>query len=372
MTTFYWTDDQLNRWNDTDGVTSYGPPGGPDSGGQTAVAVSCKDGAGGVVAFGVTENRPTFAAIGWRTTDTLVETNDFWLPEDSVGEYTMPGGDKSSGFYITAYDSSGATYDPVTGHIYVTGIFRRYAAIGGDEIAEHNMLVIDPATDTIVDSAIVSTDEIPSDPGFYYVYEPSGVTAAGQCVIGRKLYYFVNNGAQGVAEFDMDTYETRIAVYCFENQQGGDLCARPGDSTGLWIIDRTPYDVQKIYLRRYEIEDLPWFTSTPLSHIPAVESESILLFDEDTDTPVISECEAMAFLSANEIVYWGYVYETGQASWWRQVINPLGAPQLLVDLGPDWFDNHSAAYSMWATAAPVPDIRSSTHPARLRWSTPIR
>lgn len=346
MTTIYWTDDQLNRWTEADGVTSYGPPGGPDSGGQTALAVAVLVPGSGIFAFGVTDldGVTGWGAIGWHTGDDLTEIDGLWLPLDTVGQWTVDGDELYQPG--TAYDSSGATWDPVTGRIFLTGIFRRYDPVLDVQV-EHNMAIIDPAAEEIDDTTILSTSPSPTE-GFYYVYEPSGVfNAGGQCVIGRKLYYSVDNGGQGIVEFDMDTFETRIAEYCFDHQRTGDLCVRPGDSTGLWVIDRSPFVDNKIYLNRYEIGDIPWFTSYALNHVAAVPSESILLFDENEPTPVISECEAMGFISADEIVYWGYDSDVGQPGWWRQVIDPPGEPTLIVDLGPDWFDNHSAAYQMY-------------------------
>src|ERR1044072_8379731 len=126
---FYWTDDQLNVCDDGV-VTSYAPPGGPPSGGATAVALLSEDGAGGIYAFGVTERRGTFPntfdAMGWHTAGDLTVLDDFWMPEDVDGPLAFPNGDILVGaYFITAYEGDGAHYDPVTGHLYLTGVWRR-------------------------------------------------------------------------------------------------------------------------------------------------------------------------------------------------------------------------------------------------------
>lgn len=358
----YWTDDHLNRWDEVDGVTTYSPPGGPPSGDATAVAFACGDGANGLIAFGVTERHDgTTDAFGWRTTEALVVTDDFWFPEDGVGEYTFPDGDKTSGYFGTAYEGAGATYDPITGHIYLSGIFRRYTPPFGDEV-EHTILVIDPAAPALVDSFVLS-----SASGF--VYEPLGVgggaEGGGQCVLGRKLYYLAGfSGPTNIVEFDMDTGAVRIAQNCLDSGRSGDLQARPSDPTGLWIIDTTPWDLDQIvYLRRFEVADLPWGTDGT----PAVADQSIPMFVDDSAGVVATNVNAFCFSGAGSVIYQASLVPSNNSAFFRQDLVG-GTPELVVDLGSLW--SHGEAYSMWADEAPVPDIRSTTFPARLRFASP--
>lgn len=346
MTTFYWTDDQLNRWSEADGITSYAPSGGPGTGGAAAVALFSNDGAGGVLAFGVTEldGVTGWGALGWRTNGDLVETDGLWVPLDSVGEWTLPGGDKIGGYFTTPYDGNGAYYDATTGLAFVTGIFRRYDPDTNIQV-EHNMLVVDPAVG-VVDSAIESF----VNP---FLYEPTSLQfryGGELCVLGRKLYYTGDSSASTIVEFDMDTYATRNAQRCLDQQRTGDMAVRPGDTSGLWLVDEfgynSPFDV---LLRRFEVEDLPWGTSD----IPATPSEEIALFRDDFTGPVDTGVNVLGFTSANEVLYQALqVAESNNLTWWRQTINPLGEPELVVALGTGWFDDHTEAYQVWI----VPEV----------------
>lgn len=335
---FYWTDDKLNSWDDVDGVVTYGPTGG-------FVAFACSVPGDGIAVFG---DNAGSDALGWRTTDALVETNDTWVPEDGSGDWTLPDTDVVEGYFSTSYDGDGATFDPDTGYIFVTGIFRRFDMPGYTNQREHNIIVVDPATDTVVDSDVISFES-------GVLWEPTGIGShgeGGQCALGRKLYYSCESGSDSIVEYDMDTGTHRKSTNCFDSGRTADVFTRPGDATGLWLLDESgwnsPFDV---YLRRFEADDIPW----GVTGTPATPTDEIVLFRDNGTAIVESHVNTGCFISANEIVYQGDLVSNGHVGWFRQVIDPLGDPELVVDLGSSWYSaGHSDAYTSWSPTSAWP------------------
>lgn len=368
---FYFMDGLINKVVDGVVVASYAPPGNADSGGQPYVkyAVPLPDGT--IILLGAIEvNGDESERTGVVVDSDLNLVNDQWNRSSIISEWEFPNGDMTTDLG-EGWSGAGAAYDSVTDKVYLTtpSLERDDGPPDHNVIDEYFLVVLSKDGDPL-DAAISS---LTADFAFIGPSSTSDAEGTSMNEATRKLYYIAGSSGDTVTEYNVDTGAIRWAQ-CFEGNHYGHLEVHPvtGD---LWLSEHTPFEDQLMKLHRFEVDTIPWGTDFAPTGFgtPVAPDEEVILWNEDTSADgLFSPLYAFCFIDATTVLYQAQVWDSGNVAWFRQTLG--GSPELLLDLGSDWFDlepQHDIATQVWAFSTPVPDIRSSTHPARLRWSTPM-
>lgn len=326
------------------------------------------NGAGQVVALGqpTTGSGGTFAqAFGFLLNgDDLSVINAFWGPDagSNTGQWVDVDDPPRvhTNFNVT-FDGTGAAYDSTQDEVLVITEMRGYPDNVSSQDTDDMVSHLSPAGVFLRADKDISASS-PSTP-------LSSVQGKGVCVLGTKLYFDFGNAS--LCEYDVVTGATRSAYQCFTAMDdGGRNCGIKADSvTGrLWRMPSGGSSDGITNLQAFDPEDIPWGTTggTPPTILDTVkiaddntggwgyfQGFSGSSFDWAGDRAVVAVREwdsgDLAIIS---------VARDGSSTSPDLVYQDSGN---LIDGGIAW------DMMVFPVAAPVPNIRSSTHPARLRW-----